>query len=965
VTLPQDGAEAHFARGVDALDAGRLELARLSFAKVLDLDPRHAKALCNTGSILQWEGKDEEAEACYRAALASAPALAQAWFNLGQLARRRQRSAEAVAAYRRAIELDPAHAEWHAALAWSMLQAGKPLQARQSVESAQRLDPERAELHEQLGICLLESGDPEAAAAAFERALKLEPHLRSALSRKLLALNLAPSQDPEGIFKAHQGWASGIAGGGKRDFDNDALATRKLRIGYYAPDFGDASLACLIQPVLAAHDRGQFEVVCYSDAETEGPACRPLRASAQVWHAIANLDDQRLADRIADDRIDILVDLGGHAAGGKRMGVFAAKAAPLQFSWPAYPSSTGLDTFAGRIADRIACPEGDERLYSEPLIRMSASQWCFAPQAEAPLVPARGGPVTFGAFHAPSHVSVQAIAAWAKVLQAVPTSRLVIGGRGAGELAGLMAARFAQEGVAAGRIECRDWLPLDEQLPALGGIDVVLDAMPVSSVAETLYALWMGVPVVTLAGNRAAGRGAASVLNALGLDRWIAQHEEGYVANAVALAADAALRGSLRQELRQRLAGSALMDAARYARELEKSYRETWRSWCAGRPRRAEAVVTRIREVRSGKVAIDGVFFQDHDTGVARLWRTILQEWVKSGFAANVVLLDRAGTAPAIEGVARMKLPRHDYARLEADRAMLQGACDEVGAQAFISTYYSAPLTTPSAMMVYDMIPEVVGYDLELPEWREKRASIERARRHIAISRNTLRDLRNFYPGMAFERAGVAHPAADSVFRPAGADEVERFRARHGITRPYYLLVGARDSQYKNAGAFFRAFAELPDRSQFGVLCMGGEPAVAASAQQSCAGSELRHLRLDDAELSLAYSGALSLVYPSTYEGFGMPVVEAMSCGCPVITTSHASLPEVAGDAAIYVNPHDTAGIALALGEVRRPELRGPLVARGLERARMFSWAEMAGIVAAALEDTAGAMKTADAARAS
>jgi predicted O-linked N-acetylglucosamine transferase (SPINDLY family)/glycosyltransferase involved in cell wall biosynthesis len=952
--------EGYFRQGVDDLDAGRLGRARISFAKVLELDPRHAKALCNLGTILQWEGKDEEAEACYRGALTTAPALAQAWFNLGQLARKRRRGADAVAAYRRAVELDPAQAEWHAALGWALAQVGRPLQARQSVEAALQLDPERAELREQLGTCLLEAGDADGAVAAYERALELNPQLGSAHSRMLLAMNLAPSQTPDDVLRAHFGWAGEFAAGRKREFGNDALAARKLRIGYYAPDFGDPSLACLIQPVLAAHDRAQFEVVCYSDAEAEGPACWPVRASAELWHAIANLDDQRLATRMLEDGIDVLVDLGGHAAGGKRMGMFAVKAAPVQVSWPTYPSSTGLDTYVGRIADWNACPEGDARLYTERLIRLSASQWCFAPQADVPLAAARpsgaNAAVTFGAFHAASHISAPAIAAWVKVLLAVPSSRLVIGGRCMDDIAAQLVQRFADAGVQADRIECRDWLPLDAHLSALGRVDVVLDAMPVSSVAGTLYALWMGVPVVTLAGSSAASRGAAGVLNVLGLGEWIAHGEDGFAASAAALAADPVRRASLRQELRPRLAGSALMDAARYTRELEKAYRDAWRAWCVGKRRRAPEAATRTRAAapRPCKLAVDGVFFQSHNTGIARLWRTILQEWVKSGFAANVVLLDREGTAPDIAGVTRLAVPKHDYARLDDDRAMLQRACDETGAQAFISTYYSAPLTTPTVMMVYDMIPEVIGYDLELPEWREKRACIEAARRYVAISRNTLRDLYRLYPGIARERVDVAYPAAESVFRPAGADELDRFRARHGITRPYFLLVGARDSQYKNAGAFFRAFAELPERSQCGVLCVGGELEVTASARQACSGSELHHLRLDDAELRLAYAGAIALAYPSIYEGFGMPVVEAMSCGCPVITTSHGSLPEAGGDAAIYVSPHDPGGLALALAQVRRPAVRGPMIDRGLKRARSFSWTRMADAVAAVLEQVAG-----------
>lgn len=368
-----------------------------------------------------------------------------------------------------------------------------------------------------------------------------------------------------------------------------------------------------------------------------------------------------------------------------------------------------------------------------------------------------------------------------------------------------------------------------------------------------------------------------------------------------------------------------------------------------GRPwRRADEPAPAAAGRHPPRVVLDGVFFQDFSTGISRLWQSLLQEWVASGFAERVVLLDREGTAPPIAGVRRRVVPRHDYTRLDQDRAMLQRICDEERATVFASTYYSSPLGTPSVMTAYDMIPEVFDNDLGIPMWREKQACIRQARRFVAISHNTARDLCCFYPEVEPSRVTVAHCGVSRLFRPAAPEEVAGFRRRHGIERPYFLLVGSR-ATYKNARAFLRAFRAFPGRARFAVVCVGGEQRAEPELAALREGSERHMLRLEDDGLRLAYAGAVALAYPSVYEGFGMPVAEAMASGCPVITTRNASLPEVAGDAALYVEPTDEAGLQAALARVQEPGVRAQLVAKGLERARLFSWTRMAAVMAEVL----------------
>jgi glycosyltransferase involved in cell wall biosynthesis len=346
------------------------------------------------------------------------------------------------------------------------------------------------------------------------------------------------------------------------------------------------------------------------------------------------------------------------------------------------------------------------------------------------------------------------------------------------------------------------------------------------------------------------------------------------------------------------------------------------------------------------RLVVDGVFFQFKNSGIARYWRSVLEEWCRTGFAPRVTLVDRAGTAPRIPGVRRVDLPAYDYDRAGADSQRLQDVCDAEHADLFVSTYYTTPLTTPSAFMAYDMIPEVMGYDLAEAPWREKHFGLRHASGYLAISQSTLSDVQRLVPQAAHRPCFVTPCGVADCFRRATAEQVAAFRAKHGFDGPYVLFVGERDG-YKNAALVLRALAQLPPERRCMLVCAGGaaqlEPALALLANDQ----PVTLVRLADDELSAAYSGALALVYPSLYEGFGLPIVEAMACGCPVIACRNSSIPEVAGDAACYVSPHDPAQLAAALLELpaRTPEL----IERGLERSRCFSWATTAKLMAEGL----------------
>lgn len=357
------------------------------------------------------------------------------------------------------------------------------------------------------------------------------------------------------------------------------------------------------------------------------------------------------------------------------------------------------------------------------------------------------------------------------------------------------------------------------------------------------------------------------------------------------------------------------------------------------------------------KIVIDGIFFQTKQrSGIARVWQSLMAEWVKDGFAKNIVMLDRANTVPKLPGIRYESVPVYDYNNTDADRQMLQQLCDRENADLFVSTYYTTPVSTPSVFFAYDMIPEATGGNLSNPMWKEKHWAIDKASSYIAISQNTAKDLVKFFPQISLDAIAIARCGVPNEFSPATLPEIETFKTARGIDKPYFLIVGERTgfNGYKNTVFFFHALAKLSTKHGFDVVCTGGQPALEPNLQAHTAEIKVHLLDLNDAELKAAYSGAIALIVTSKYEGFGLPILEAMACGCPVITTPNSSIPEVAGEAALYVKDNNVKSLVNALLDVQKPDVRNSLIAAGLGQSRKFSWSKMAKTVSAALIKACG-----------
>lgn len=349
---------------------------------------------------------------------------------------------------------------------------------------------------------------------------------------------------------------------------------------------------------------------------------------------------------------------------------------------------------------------------------------------------------------------------------------------------------------------------------------------------------------------------------------------------------------------------------------------------------------------------IDGIFFQFRMTGIARVWVHLLTEWSKAEFAPHILVLDRAGTAPKIPGIRYREIPLFDMMARENDRAMLQQVCDEEEATLFCSTYYTTPVTSPSVFMAYDMIPENTPFfNLDYPMWQMKHYGIRHATAYIAISRSTAYDLIQFHP-QADSRVTIAHCSVDRTrFFPSPQSEIEALQQKYGIHTAYLLFVGDRTG-YKNAGLLFHALGQIQDKGRFEVVCVGGNQTLETEFAEVAAGFKVHVLALSDTELRAAYSGAAAFIYPSVYEGFGLPLLEAMACGCPVITCHNTSIPEVAGAAALYVKEYNLDEMLDAIQKVQQLEVRQGLIQMGFRQVKRFSWGRMAETVKSVLLKT-------------
>jgi len=617
-------AATHHQLGTALMALGRHDEAIPALRRALELDPHAAGALNNFGNILHGRKQIAEAIEYYRRALQAKPDFADAHNNLGVALNELGQRDEAAESFRRALACREQFVEAHSNLGSLLEQIGDLPGAVRHTQKAVEIDPQRAEAWDNLGHVLHAARRYDDAAAAFGRALALRPGFANAhsnlasLQRDLGRLDLAVQsclaalQSDPGHLAAHSGLlfsgnyladepgtvllghalrygaAAAAQAQPYTSWPNPAQPERRLRIGFVSADLHRHPVGFFLDSVIAALHAEQghnLELHAYANDARQDDLTERLQRHFHHWRKVLGMSDAKLARQIHEDGIDILIDLSGHTT-HTRLAAFAWNPAPVQVSWLGYFATTGLGAIDYLVADNWTLPSEEEAHFSETIVRLPETRLCFsAPDIEAPVValPAlANGYVTFGCCNNLSKLGDAVVALWARILHAVPESRLFLKNKQFSETAPRedMLRRFAVHGVEAGRLTLEGPSLRADYLRAYGHIDIALDPFPYTGGTTTAESLWMGVPVLTLAGERFIARQGVGLLANAGLPDWIATDTEDYLAKAVAFAADLPALAKLRGGLRAQVLASPLFDAPRFATHFEAMLRGMWRQWC-------------------------------------------------------------------------------------------------------------------------------------------------------------------------------------------------------------------------------------------------------------------------------------------------------------------------------------------------------------------------------------------------
>ncbi len=584
--MPLQTIQQTLSAAIQHHQAGRFAEAEALYRRILSLDPDNAEALHLWGALASQVNRHDIAVDLIRRAIAIQPNFPVAHNNLGNALQAQGRHKEAIESYRQALQLQPDYAETHSNLGNALQSTGQMDEAIASFQRAIQLRPELAETHNALGVAAKNRGEIDESIRYFRQALSIKPQLILTHSNLLFTLNFHPTYDSRAMLQEHQLWNQRHAEPLKTKIQphrNDRSPKRRLKVGYVSPDFKEHSVAFFLEGLFAHHDPKAIEVFCYANVRSPDSVTARLQKLAHQWRDTIKLNDQQTVAKIREDQIDILVDLAGHT-GNNRLLTFAEKPAPIQVTYLGYPNTTGLSTIDYRLTDAYADPPGQiDAFYTEQLIRLPQTFLCFHPDDDAPAVAAppslSTGHITFGCFNALPKINAEMAAVWSQILEQLPESRLLLKSHG---LSDEGARRRLLKLFPLDRVDLRTWIDSrHDHLQLYNQVDIALDTYPYHGTTTTCQALWMGVPVITLAGNAHRSRVGVSILSNVGLPELIAQSPDQFVQIALKLAADLAKLSVLRSTLRQRMQHSPLTDAPAFAANIESAYRQMWRTWCA------------------------------------------------------------------------------------------------------------------------------------------------------------------------------------------------------------------------------------------------------------------------------------------------------------------------------------------------------------------------------------------------
>lgn len=578
--------------GALELSQGNLEAAADAIKQALTADPHNTESLTNRGLLQVRQGDMQSALASYQLAIEINPRAANAHANLGALLSELRSADAAVFHLNQAIQINPQHVQARTNLSSLLCNKGEPSAAIAEAEKALEIDPDHAEAHNNLAQALRVVGRLEDAIEEYSAATQRAPADYRFLSNLISAEQYRPDVSMKRLRDLNQEWDQRFSpnrDAQRSNWSQPLKPDRKLRIGFLSGDLGQHPVGFFSIGVAESLDRGQYELLIYNDRQRQDALTRRFKSAADQYRDVFALSDDECREVVKDDCVDVLFDLNGHFQGGKRLLVFAQRAAPLQVSWAGYVGSTGVGSMDYVMADDLQAPASEDEYYSERVYRLPQGYVCYDPPDYSPdvgdLPCLNGGAITFGCFNNAVKLNERVLETWSKLLSRLPNSRLILKYRGLADPANreLIGNVFEQRGIEKSRLRLLGGSEHRNLLGTYNEVDIALDTFPYSGGLTTCEALWMGVPVVTAPGQTMAGRHSASHLANVGMSELIAASIDQYIEIALALANDRGRLAHMRRGLRDRLR-STLCDRVGFTRRWEAAVRSMWAETCQRHP---------------------------------------------------------------------------------------------------------------------------------------------------------------------------------------------------------------------------------------------------------------------------------------------------------------------------------------------------------------------------------------------
>lgn len=539
------------------------------------------------GTTLCMQGKPLEALEFLERAAQLLPQSAEIFNNLGNACRTMGRQDEALDHYRRAIALNPSYGDALTNLAGLLKEMCRVEESLAVFRQAMAVCPDNPALHNVEGGTYADSGQLDKAFASYRRALEIDPRYLPAYNNLLLGYQYHPDLSPEFALEEAKRFGATVSGMASpyTHWPNDRGADKRLKVGLVSGDLGAHPVGRFLQGILGKVDTAKLEIFAYSNRDKpDDSITRIIKRHVPHWRDVYGIADETLARMVRSDGIDILIDLAGHT-GGNRLSLFAWKAAPIQVAWLGYFATTGVDAIDYILADRWVLPPEEESHFVEKPWRMPDAYYCYTPPVipakVAPLPALQTGHITFGCFNNLTKVSDAVIACWSEILLAVPDARLFLKAKQLRDedFRASLLKKFADLGVAGERLTLEQDSRRKAYLTAFNQVDIALDPFPFPGGATTVEGLWMGVPVITLQGQRYIAHQGETILHAAGLDAWIARDIDDYVAKAVGFSKNIDGLARLRAGLRKQVLSSPIYDTRRFAINFEQALRGMWQAW--------------------------------------------------------------------------------------------------------------------------------------------------------------------------------------------------------------------------------------------------------------------------------------------------------------------------------------------------------------------------------------------------